>query len=121
MTILLSNCNNWKTTDDVDILSEEKSPDGRHVATVFNCSGGGAAGYHYANVNLRNSKEELNQRKVLLGSYLWPSFKDMSVAWEDATTLVVTYSWNTRNPESRKKEEKRVRKQGDVTVKYVEK
>ena len=27
--------NDWKTTDKVEVISEAKLPDGKHVATVF--------------------------------------------------------------------------------------
>ena len=39
----------------MEILQEEKSPNGQYVATSFSCSGGGAAGYFYFNANLREA------------------------------------------------------------------
>jgi len=40
-----------KTPKPTGCVEWPKSPDGEHVATVFSCSGGGAAGYTYTNVS----------------------------------------------------------------------
>ena len=47
------------------VIIEAKSPDGKLVATVFSCSGGGAAGYTCTNVNLRKAGDDCNQRDLL--------------------------------------------------------
>ena len=66
ITLMMGACNrDWKTTDYVEIIDESKSPDGRHIATVFYCSGGGAAGYVYNNVNLRKSNRSVQPKRFL--------------------------------------------------------
>lgn len=110
----------WRTSDTVEILQEVHSPNGAHVATVFFCSGGGAAGYTYTNVNLRETSQRLNQRDVLLGQYLWHSFGAISVSWIDDETLEVTYRWNSSDPEYRAKNGKTVPRKGKVSVSYIE-
>ncbi len=120
-TTFLAGCGNddWKTTDEVEILSESKSPDGKYIVTVFSCSGGGAAGYTYTNVNLREASEPLNQRDFLLGEHLWRSFADISANWKDSATLEVVYRWASNHPEHKAKNGRTVSKKGDVKISYV--
>ncbi len=94
--------NDRKTTDKVEVISETKWPDGKHVATVFSCSGGGAAGYTYTNVNLRNATDDFNQRGFLLGEHNWNSFADIEVRWKDAMSLEVSYRWLGDSPDHKK-------------------
>lgn len=110
----------WRTSDTVEILQEVQSPDGVHVATVFFCAGGGAAGYTYTNVNLRKASQEFNQRDILLGKYLWHSFGDIAVAWVDEETLEVTYRWSNSDPVYRERNGKMVPRKGQVAVTYIE-
>jgi hypothetical protein len=64
--------------DKVEIIQEEKSPNGQYVATSFSCSGGGAAGYFYFNANLHKAGEELDQLDVLIGKHKdWKVFFDV--------------------------------------------
>lgn len=118
---LLAGCGNddWKTTDDVEILTESKSPDGKYIVTVFSCSGGGAAGYTYTNVNLREASETLDQRDFLLGEHLWNSFSDITVNWRDATNLEVTYRWASDHPDYKTKNGRTVPEKGNVKISYV--
>ena len=118
---LLIGCANddWKTTDNVEIISETRSPDGRYVATVFLCSGGGAAGYTYANVNLRESSAIFNQRDFLLGKHLWHSFADISTRWKDSETLEVTYRWASDHPDYKIENGQNVPRKGRVEIEYV--
>lgn len=119
-SVLLISCgrNDWKKTDTVTVLSESRSQDGKHIATVFSCSGGGAAGYAYTNVNLRKASETLNQRDVLLGERLWNSYEDISVSWKDATTLEVSYSWTRDDPDFKKQNGENVPEKYGVRVTY---
>lgn len=119
--LVLCGCerNDWRSTDQVKILDERKSPDGKHTATVFYCSGGGAAGYTYTNVNVRRSSEPLNQRDFLLGQHLWHSFADISLSWEDATTLRVAYGWASESHEYREQNSQTKRRVGEVKVNYL--
>ena len=78
--------------DKVEIIQEEKSPNGQYVATSFSCSGGGAAGYFYFNANLRKAGEELDQLDVLMGKHKdWKAFFDVEVRWIDDENLEVSY------------------------------
>ncbi|MDG2124301.1 MAG: hypothetical protein P8J87_11410 [Verrucomicrobiales bacterium] len=110
----------WKTTDDVEIISESKSPDAKYIATVFSCSGGGAAGYSYTNVNLRKTSDEFSQRDFLLGKHLWNSYNEISVDWKDSTNLDVSYHWLSSNPEERKQNGRRVAEKDGVVVNYIQ-
>lgn len=121
VAILVVGCgqNDWKTTDDVQVLSEAKSPDGNHIATVFSCSGGGAAGYVYTNVNLRKAEEELNQREFLLGKHLWNSYANISVEWKDSATLDIVYQWSSNTPAYKKENGQQVREKNGVQINYT--
>ena len=78
--------------DEVEILQEEKSPNGQYVATSFFCSGGGAAGYTYFNANLRKADEQLDQRDVLMGKHkTWTGGLDVEFRWIDDENLEVSY------------------------------
>jgi hypothetical protein len=78
--------------DEVEILQEEKSPNGKYVASSFSCSGGGAAGYFYFNANLRKVGEELDQLDGLMGKHKgWKAFTDVDVRWIDDENLEVSY------------------------------
>lgn len=78
--------------DEVEIIHEEKSPNGQYVATSFSCSGGGAAGYFYFNANLRKVGEELDQLDGLMGKHKdWKAFFDVKLRWIDDENLEVSY------------------------------
>ena len=78
--------------DKVEIIQEEKSPNGQYVATSFSCSDGGAAGYFYFNANLRKAGEELDQLDVLMGKHKdWKAFFDIEVRWIDDDNLELSY------------------------------
>ena len=78
--------------DKVEIIQEEKSPNGQYVATSFSCSDGGAAGYFYFNANLRKAGEELDQLDVLMGKHKdWKAFFDVEVRWIDDDNLELSY------------------------------
>ena len=119
--LLLGGCSSddWRRTDKVEIITELESPDGTHVSTVFFCSGGGAAGYTYNNVNLRKTGDDLDQRDFLLGKYNWHSFKDINITWIDSATLQVSYRWNGTNPEHRSKNNDRVVSKDGVSIRYI--
>ena len=80
-------------TDKIKIIGEEKSPNGKFIATSFSCSGGGAAGYFYFNASLRKAGEKLDQRDGLLGKHkTWKAFANIEVKWIDDENLEVSYS-----------------------------
>ena len=119
--LFMLGCRNddWKTTDKVEVIQEEKSPDGRYVATVFTCSGGGAAGYTYTNVNLRKTADNLNQRDFLLGEHQWNSFTDIELSWRDSKHLEVSYRWLNEHPEEREMNGEMVSEKQGIQVSYV--
>ena len=88
-------CDNFlgnRDHDKVEIIQEEKSPNGQYVATSFSCSGGGAAGYFYFNANLRKAGEELDQLDVLMGKHKdWKAFFDIKLRWIDDENLELSY------------------------------
>ena len=78
--------------DEVEIIQEEKSPNGQYVATSFSCSGGGAAGYFYFNANLRKAGEKLDQLDGLMGKHKdWKAFFDVKLRWIDDENLELSY------------------------------
>lgn len=117
----LSGCSSrdWKTTDEIHVMSESVSPDGQYVVTVFSCAGGGAAGYTYTNVSLRPVSEPFNQREFLLGEHLWHSFTNISATWENESNLTVAYRWTTSHPDHRTQNGRTVSRIGDVKVTYL--
>ena len=120
ITLMMGACNrDWKTTDYVEIIDESKSPDGRHIATVFYCSGGGAAGYVYNNVNLRKSTDQFNQRDFLLGKRLWGSYTNITVRWIDSAHLEVSYMWWGEHPEYKRYNSQRVPDKDGVRITYL--
>ena len=88
--LLITGCHD-PSTDTIEILGKEKSPDGKFIATSFSCSGGGAAGYFYFNASLRKAGEKLDQRDGLLGKHkTWKAFTDIEVRWIDDENLEVS-------------------------------
>ena len=78
-------------TDTVEIVAEEKSPNGKFIATSFSCAGGGAAGCFYFNASLRKAGEKLDQRDGFLGKHkTWKAFTDIEVRWIDDKNLEVS-------------------------------
>ena len=98
---------------------EKKSPDGKFVATVFYCSGGGAAGYTYNNINLRRYGEKIDQRDFLLGTHLWGTYSDMKIEWANSTELRVFFKMRKLR-EDTEKNGQRIEKRYEVNVKYFE-
>ena len=88
-------CDNFlgnRDHDKIEIIQEEKSPNGQYVATSFSCSGGGAAGYFYFNANLRKAGEELDQLDGLMGKHKdWKAFFDVELRWIDDENLELSY------------------------------
>ena len=94
LVLFFTGCVNFggSKNDDIEILQEEKSPNGKFVATSFSCSGGGAAGYFFFNANLRKVDDQLDTRDVLMGKHkTWMAFFDIDVRWIDDANLEVSY------------------------------
>ncbi len=105
-------------TDTVEIVAEEKSPNGKFIATSFSCSGGGAAGYFYFNANLRKAGEELDQLDGLMGKHKdWKAFTDIEVRWIDDNNLEVSCKQND-SPEYRENNAVKVESRHGIKIHY---
>ena len=104
--------------DTVEILGEEKSPNGKFIATSFSCSGGGAAGYFYFNANLRKAGEKLDQRDGLLGKHkTWKAFTDIELKWIDDKNLEVSYK-QTDSPDYKESNSIKVESKHGIKIHY---
>ena len=102
----------------VEIIGEEKSPNGRIIATSFSCSGGGAAGYFYFNASLRKASEKLDQRDGLLGKYkTWKAFANIEVKWIDDENLEVSYS-HSNSPDYKENNAVKVESKYGIKIHY---
>ena len=102
----------------VEIIGEEKSPNGRFIATSFSCSGGGAAGYFYFNASLRKAGEKLDPRDGLLGKHkTWNAFNDIKVKWIDDTTLEVSYN-QSNSPDYKENNAVKVESKHGIRIHY---
>ena len=107
-----------RENDEVEILSEKKSPNGKYVATSFSCSGGGAAGYFYFNANLRKAGEELDQLDGLMGKHKdWKAFTDIEVRWIDDNNLEVSCKQDA-SPEYRENNADKVESRHGIRIHY---
>lgn len=105
--------------DTITVLMEKTSPNGEFIATVFSCSGGGAAGYEYLNVNLRRAGDALDPRATLLGKHkTWKGFTDISFSWIDNGNLNVSFRQDT-SPEYREHVSTRVDSRYGITMHYT--
>lgn len=88
---LLDGCGPMKSIDDdVKILTMTLSPDKEIVATAYDVYGGGAAGYLYTFVNIRNKEVAFNQSRGIV--FQGTSVKDISLEWQDNDLLIIKYS-----------------------------
>ena len=60
--VLIAGCLNLgsDTSRDVNVIASLTSPSQSYVATSYNSSGGGAAGWCYVQVNIRKQSEQFN-------------------------------------------------------------
>lgn len=83
-------CSSNKAGEDVNILSTSMSPDKEYIATSYNVSGGGGAGYAYMLVNLRKNDTQFNPKEGVIcqmtGGY------QISLRWDDNEHLTVRHS-----------------------------
>ena len=106
-------------TDEIEIIGEEKSPNGKFIATSFSCSGGGAAGYFYFNASLRKADEKLDQRAGLLGKHkTWKAFTDIEVKWIDDKNLEVSYN-QSNSPAYKENNAIKVESKHGIKIHYV--
>ncbi len=105
-------------TDKIEIIAEEKSPNGKLIASSFSCSGGGAAGYFYFNASLRKAGEKLDQRDGLLGKHkTWKAFTDIEVKWIDDENLEVAYK-QTDSPDYKENNAVKVESKYGIKIHY---
>ena len=105
-------------TDEIEIIGEEKSPNGKFIATSFSCSGGGAAGYFYFNANLRKAGEKLDQRDGLLGKHkTWKAFTDIELKWIDDKNLEVSYK-QSDSPDYKENNAVKVESKHGIKIQY---
>ena len=118
--MLLVGCMNPDpSTDNMEVLSEKPSPNGKFIATSFSCSGGGAAGYLYWNASLRKTGEKLDQRDGLLGKHkTWKGFYQIDVRWIDDGNLEVSYELDA-SPAYREHIAVRVESKHGIKIRYV--
>lgn len=79
-----------RADEDVSIETSVDSPDKEHIATIYYVSGGGAAGYVYTYVSIRDKEEKFipYNGMVLQGSH----FQNLSIKWAGSDRLVISYS-----------------------------
>jgi len=122
LSVLLLGCIDFSgggpDTDKIKIIGEEKSPNGKFIATSFSCSGGGAAGYFYFNASLRKAGEKLDQRDGLLGKHkTWKAFANIEVKWIDDENLEVSYS-QSNSPDYRENNAVKVESKHGIKIHY---
>ena len=106
-------------TDTIKIIGEEKSPNGKFIATSFSCSGGGAAGYFYFNASLRKAGEKLDQRDGLLGKHkTWKAFANIEVKWIDDKNLEVSCK-QSDSPDYKENNAIKVESKHGIKIHYV--
>ena len=105
-------------TDKIKIIGEEKSPNGKFIATSFSCSGGGAAGYFYFNASLRKAGEKLDQRDGLMGKHKTrKAFTDIEVKWIDDENLEVACK-QTDSPDYKENNAVKVESKYGIKIHY---
>ena len=105
--------------DEIEIIGEEKSPNGKFIATSFSCSGGGAGGYFYFNASLRKAGEKLDQRDGLLGKHkMWKAFTDIELKWIDDKNLEVSYK-QSDSPDYKENNAVKVESKHGIKIHYI--
>jgi hypothetical protein len=104
--VFLSGCLNLgsDTSRDVNVIASLTSPNQSYVATSFNRSGGGAAGWCYVYVNVRKQSENFNSdsgvvfqtRCDVTPDLKWESDKKLSIGYPfDATVYTQEKAWRS--------------------------
>ena len=105
-TVSLSGCLNLAsdTSRDVNVIASFPSPNQSYVATSYNSSGGGAAGWCYVLVNLRKQNEQFNPdsgvvfqtRCNVKPDVKWESEKKLSIGYPvDSTVYTQEKAWHS--------------------------
>jgi len=88
--LMTLSCGSNNAGEDVNILSTSRSPDNEYIATFYNVSGGGGAGYAYMLVNLRRKDKPFNPKEGVIfqmtGAY------QVTLRWDDNEHLTIRHS-----------------------------
>jgi hypothetical protein len=76
--------------EDVVTVTTAGSPNNEHVATVYNVSGGGAAGYVYNCVNLRKREEPFESKTGIV--FTASGTRRITAVWQDDEHLIIRHS-----------------------------
>lgn len=87
---IVNSCTSKSAGDEVNILTSSASPDNEYVATFYNVSGGGAAGYVYMLVNLRRRSEPFDPKEGIIVQ-MTRSY-EVNLKWDDNEHLTVGHS-----------------------------
>jgi hypothetical protein len=105
-------------TDKIEIIAEEKSPNGKLIATSFSCSGGGAVGYFYFNASFRK-----RARNWINATAFWASTRHgkpspiIEVKWIDDENLEVAYK-QTDSPDYKEDNAVKVESKYGIKIHY---
>ena len=92
------------TSRDVNVVASLPSPNESYVASLFNSSGGGAAGWCYLCINVRKLNEQFNPDSGLVfqtrcnvkPDVKWESEKKLSISYPaDATVYTQEKAWGS--------------------------
>ena len=104
--VFLSGCLNLgsDTSRDVNVIASLTSPNQSYVATSYNSSGGGAAGWCYLHVNVRRQNEQFNPDSEVVfqtrcnvkPELKWESEKKLSIGYPaDSTVYSQEKAWRS--------------------------
>jgi hypothetical protein len=112
--LMAHSCGSNKADEDVNILSTSMSPDKEYIATFYNVSGGGAAGYAYMLVNLRRNDKPFNPKEGVI--FQMTGVYQISLRWDDNEHLTVRHS----KPAAIYLQEKEWGNERKIRISYVE-
>lgn len=115
LTIVIScTSSNARKDEDIAIVTSKNSPSKDYIATVYIASGGGAAGYVYRLVNIRNRSEPFNSEKGIV--FQMAGATELNIDWKDNHHFIIEYAKGA----SIYTQEKTWGDEGMVQVIYVE-
>lgn len=95
--VFLSGCLDLgsNTSGEVNVVASQTSPNQSYVASLFNSSGGGAAGWCYLCINVRKQNEQFNPDSGLVfqtrcnvkPDLKWESEKKLSISYPAGATV----------------------------------
>ena len=88
--ITTPSCAQDEADEEVNIISQTASVDGKYIATVYTIFGGGAAGYAYQIVNLRKQEQKFNHKKGNI--FVVTRTHNIVAEWKDNGKLIIKHS-----------------------------